>query len=117
MKQLVFWMAIVSVLVATMMAVAQDVIMTPCSVDPRPEVGKVWSWRTIDDRQCWYEGKPRKPKSELYWPLLKTAEEVMQPGSDRTEPRSDNTTPASTVDETTGAGEAFPFPEERWWLR
>jgi hypothetical protein len=27
-----------------------------------------WSWRMIDGRKCWYEGKPKLSKSELAWP-------------------------------------------------
>jgi hypothetical protein len=27
-----------------------------------------WSWRIIDGRKCWYEGKPMLPKSSLEWP-------------------------------------------------
>jgi hypothetical protein len=27
-----------------------------------------WSWRSIDGRKCWYEGKPMLSKSELEWP-------------------------------------------------
>jgi hypothetical protein len=26
-----------------------------------------WSWRMIDDRKCWYEGKPMLSKSLLAW--------------------------------------------------
>jgi hypothetical protein len=27
-----------------------------------------WSWRIIDGRKCWYEGKPMLSKSLLEWP-------------------------------------------------
>src|ERR1700739_944217 len=37
------------------------------------------SWRLIDGRKCWYEGKPGLSKSLLEWPK-KTSE---QPGSSR----------------------------------
>jgi hypothetical protein len=26
-----------------------------------------WSWRMIDGRQCWYQGKPMLPRSLLEW--------------------------------------------------
>jgi len=29
-----------------------------------------WSWRLIDGRKCWYEGKPMLSKSLLEWPAL-----------------------------------------------
>jgi hypothetical protein len=34
-----------------------------------------WSWRMIDDRKCWYEGKPKLSKALLEWP----AETEVQP--------------------------------------
>ncbi|MBV9456202.1 MAG: hypothetical protein JO141_01610 [Bradyrhizobium sp.] len=27
-----------------------------------------WSWRMIDGRKCWYEGKPMLSKAMLEWP-------------------------------------------------
>jgi hypothetical protein len=27
-----------------------------------------WSWRTIDGRKCWYEGKPMLSRAMLEWP-------------------------------------------------
>ena len=27
-----------------------------------------WSWRLIDGRKCWYEGKPMLSKASLEWP-------------------------------------------------
>jgi hypothetical protein len=38
-----------------------------------------WSWRVIDGRKCWYEGRPGLSKSMLEWPEA-TSEE---PGSSR----------------------------------
>src|SRR5580693_3302971 len=32
-----------------------------------------WSWRLIDGRKCWYEGKPMLSKSALEWPALASA--------------------------------------------
>jgi hypothetical protein len=36
-----------------------------------------WSWRVIDGRKCWYEGKPMLSKSLLEWP----ARAAVQPNS------------------------------------
>ena len=38
-----------------------------------------WSWRLIDGRRCWYEGKPLLSKTSLEWPAQASA----QPNSDR----------------------------------
>jgi hypothetical protein len=37
-----------------------------CSVAP-PSGHGYWSWRLIDGRKCWYEGKPMLSKSMLEW--------------------------------------------------
>ena len=31
------------------------------------------SWRLVDGRKCWYEGKPMLSKSSLEWPALASA--------------------------------------------
>ncbi|MFX8620590.1 hypothetical protein ABTM24_20545, partial [Acinetobacter baumannii] len=33
-----------------------------------------WSWRMIDDRKCWYEGKPMLSKDLLEWAAPAAAE-------------------------------------------
>jgi hypothetical protein len=33
-----------------------------------------WSWRMIDGRKCWYEGKPLLSKSLLEWPAPASAQ-------------------------------------------
>ena len=38
-----------------------------CSAAAPPDHG-YWSWRLIDGRKCWYEGKPMLSKSLLEWP-------------------------------------------------
>jgi hypothetical protein len=43
-----------------------------------------WSWRMIDGRKCWYEGKPMLSRDLLEWPVLASARPVS------------NTEPAST---------------------
>jgi hypothetical protein len=50
-----------------------------CSVAPtsNPQ-GHWWSWRLIDGRKCWYEGKNMISKSLLQWPAQASA----QPKSD-----------------------------------
>ncbi len=35
-----------------------------------------WSWRMIDERKCWYEGKPMLSKSLLEWPTQAAAQAV-----------------------------------------
>jgi hypothetical protein len=41
----------------------------PCSIAmPSDPHGQWWSYRLIDGRKCWYEGKPGLSKSLLEWP-------------------------------------------------
>src|ERR1700747_1105389 len=42
-----------------------------CSVAAEP--GGYWSWRMIDGRKCWYEGKPMLSKDLLEWPARASA--------------------------------------------
>jgi hypothetical protein len=39
-----------------------------CSVEPPANARSFWSYRLIDGRKCWYEGKPMLSKSLLEWP-------------------------------------------------
>ena len=29
--------------------------------------GQHWAYRIVDGRECWYRGRPGKPKNELFW--------------------------------------------------
>jgi hypothetical protein len=64
-----FFLAAFAVLLPAM--AATEVLSAPatqCSASaPRDGRGH-WSWREIDGRRCWYEGKPGMSKSLLAWP-------------------------------------------------
>jgi hypothetical protein len=38
-----------------------------CSSEPPANARSHWSYRLIDGRKCWYEGKPLLAKSSLHW--------------------------------------------------
>jgi hypothetical protein len=40
---------------------------------PSDPHGRWWSYRLIDGRKCWYEGKPMLSKSLLEWPTVTSA--------------------------------------------
>src|SRR6476659_10263426 len=40
--------------------------------------GQWWSYRLIDGRKCWYEGKPMLSKSLLEWPKQASAQLVLK---------------------------------------
>jgi hypothetical protein len=52
---------------------------------PSSSNGKWWSYRLIDGRKCWYEGKPGLSKTLLEWP--KTASSEPSPPNSSPPPR------------------------------
>jgi hypothetical protein len=45
--------------------------------EPQRVTGGYWAYRIIDGRECWYQGRPGKPKNELFWPLAPSAPQPM----------------------------------------
>jgi hypothetical protein len=45
-----------------------------CSTERPPNARSYWSYRLIDGRKCWYEGKPMLSKSLLHWATSGTAQ-------------------------------------------
>lgn len=101
---LYMWLAVIVLLLVTMIAAAQE--RTMCQAEPVGAPKVWWSWRTVEGRQCWYDGPRGKSKDELYWP-----KEVMPPV-----PRTEDIDmpPASVNRENTGAGQRWE-QEHRWW--
>lgn len=55
-----------------------------CSAERPKNAQSYWSYRLIDGRKCWYEGKPMLSKSLLHWPTSqRTAEANSRPSSER----------------------------------
>lgn len=55
--------------------------MVDCLAElPTPRKG-YWSYRLIDGRKCWYEGKPGFPKSSLRWTDQPTADVASRPAT------------------------------------
>jgi hypothetical protein len=57
-----------------------------CNVAAPANVATYWSWRLIDGRKCWYEGRPGLSKALLEWPVqlpLKTVEELATAGTEK----------------------------------
>ncbi len=47
-----------------------------CSAEMPANSHAYWSWRLIDGRKCWYEGRPMLSKSSLEWPKETSATSV-----------------------------------------
>jgi hypothetical protein len=65
--------------VASVLTVALFFSATPaqakqCSTERPSNARTYWSYRLIDGRKCWYEGKPMLSKSLLHWPAAQTAQ-------------------------------------------
>jgi hypothetical protein len=46
---------------------------TQCSAERPSNARSYWSYRIIDGRKCWYEGKPMLSKELLHWRPAQTA--------------------------------------------
>ena len=47
-----------------------------------------WSWRTIDGKKCWYQGRPGISKAKLRWPAETVGQADRQP-ADRAPPAAE----------------------------
>ena len=55
-----------------------------CSTERPSNARSYWSYRLIDGRKCWYEGKPMLSKSSLHWPTSRAAQVAPRPMLDIT---------------------------------
>ena len=53
-----------------------------CSTERPPDARSYWSYRLIDGRKCWYEGKPMLSKSSLHWPTSGSSQAALGPALD-----------------------------------
>jgi hypothetical protein len=54
-----------------------------------------WSWRMIDGRKCWYEGKPMLSKTRLEWPSESAAHSDIKAHAANVAPENRNVAPES----------------------
>jgi hypothetical protein len=75
-----FCSSVLTVLVAALfsMPTATAAAKQQCSASTPANAHGYWSWRMIDGRKCWYEGKPMLSKSLLEWP----AQPAVKPDTD-----------------------------------
>jgi hypothetical protein len=50
-----------------------------CHAERPANARTYWSYRLIDGRKCWYEGRPMISKSLLHWPASRTAQASARP--------------------------------------
>jgi hypothetical protein len=93
-----------------------------CSAERPSNARSYWSYRIIDGRKCWYEGKPMLSKSLLHWPNSRTAPPAPQRETNVTATRStlfnaqasisgEATKPAPELRQETADANSPPAPE------
>lgn len=93
--------------------IADAVAKQQCSAAmPSNTRGHWWSYRIIDGRKCWYEGRPLLSKSLLEWPK----EESRQPAADADVPDAVAKGSANPLAQAWAAKEVDTF-EARWRAR
>ena len=65
---------IVCVLTIALFGSAGPAQAKQCATERPSDAQAYWSYRLIDGRKCWYEGKPMLSKSLLNWPATQTAQ-------------------------------------------
>jgi hypothetical protein len=63
-----FYAAVLTALIATILSVSTEAASAKQQCTASADGHGYWSWRLIDGRKCWYQGKPMLSKSELEWP-------------------------------------------------
>src|SRR5262245_28203538 len=60
--------ALIAVLIAgALIDVARGGDLVECELQRVTGDGRHWAYRIVDGRECWYPGRPGKPKDELFW--------------------------------------------------
>jgi hypothetical protein len=72
-----------------------------------------WSWRLIEGRKCWYEGKPMLSKSLLEWPAQASA----QPDADEAPTNVASEKPGNPLDSQARLPDDLHSFEARWRAR
>ena len=60
--------ALIAVLISgALIDLAHGNDLVECEPQRVTDDGRHWAYRIVDGRECWYPGRPGKPKNELYW--------------------------------------------------
>ena len=111
-QRMVFVVCIAGV-APTAIASAASSQTTQCSIERPSNARSFWSYRLIDGRKCWYEGKPMMPKSVLYWPPAEPAEAENQ----KQEPTAVSASRLNLLDAQASMSEDSISFEARWRAR
>jgi hypothetical protein len=70
--------ALIAVLISgALIDVARGGDLVECEPQRVTGDGRYWAYRIVDGRECWYPGRPGKPKNELFWDRAPSARQPM----------------------------------------
>ena len=70
--------ALIAVLIAgALIDLARGGDLVECEPQRVTGDGRHWAYRIVDGRECWYQGRPGKPKNELLWDRAPSARQPM----------------------------------------
>jgi hypothetical protein len=61
------WALIAVLISGTLIDLARGGDLVECEPQRVTGDGRHWAYRIVDGRECWYPGRPGKPKNELFW--------------------------------------------------
>ena len=79
------WALFAVLISGALIDVARGSDLVECEPQRVTDDGRHWAYRIVDGRECWYPGRPGKPKNELYWVRGTTPsarQTVDQPGTE-----------------------------------
>src|SRR5215510_11214633 len=108
--------ALIAVLISSALSdLARGGDLVECEPQRVTGDGRHWAYRIVDSRECWYPGRPGKPKDELFWgrgATLYARQTVDQPQAEtEAEPSAPPSQLAASPSETAETTEAMP---EKW---
>jgi hypothetical protein len=81
--------SLIAVLIAgTLIDLAHGNDLVECEPQRVTGDGRHWAYRIVDGRECWYPGRPGKPKNELFWDrgITSSARQPLEQPEAETEP-------------------------------
>ena len=88
-----------SSIAVALLLISSGASATECQSSPGQD-GKWWSYRIVDSKRCWYQGKPGRSKDLLHWAKQSPPPVVTRPDSPRPAPPVPPQQPTEIVDRT-----------------
>src|SRR5262245_50474893 len=102
------WALFAVLISGTLIDVARGNDLVKCEPQRVTDDGRHWAYRIIDGRECWYPGRPGKPKNELYWGRATTPS--ARQTVDQPEPETETVPSECEPQRVTGDGHYWAYP-------